>query len=65
MNYRAHAADPVVFTKFASSVTGPAAVVELPSDYPAVLAGQVVPRLLRLVTHAEVSGEMTTRFTAV
>ena len=41
MNYRAHAAeaglgtpesDPVVFAKFPSSVTGPTAVVELPSD---------------------------------
>jgi len=41
MNYHAHAAeaglgtpdtDPVVFAKFPSSVTGPAAVVELPSD---------------------------------
>lgn len=41
MNYRAHAAeaglstpesDPVVFAKFPSSITGPAAVVELPSE---------------------------------
>jgi 2-keto-4-pentenoate hydratase/2-oxohepta-3-ene-1,7-dioic acid hydratase in catechol pathway len=41
LNYRAHAAeagldvpesDPVVFAKFPSSITGPAATVELPSD---------------------------------
>lgn len=41
LNYREHAAeaglelpetDPVVFTKFPSSITGPVAVVELPSD---------------------------------
>jgi 2,4-diketo-3-deoxy-L-fuconate hydrolase len=60
MNYRAHAAeadlgtpesDPVVFAKFPSSVTGPAAVVELPSeavDYEAELVVVIGERAHRV-----------------
>jgi 2,4-diketo-3-deoxy-L-fuconate hydrolase len=71
LNYRAHAAeaglalpesDPVVFTKFASSVTGPAAVVELPSeavDYEAelvVVIGERAHRIAREDAWAHVAG---------
>lgn len=71
MNYRAHAAeaglgvpesDPVVFAKFASSVTGPAAVVELPSeavDYEAelvVVIGMRAHRIARQDAWAHVAG---------
>jgi 2,4-diketo-3-deoxy-L-fuconate hydrolase len=71
MNYRAHAAeaglgtpesDPVVFAKFPSSVTGPAAVVELPSeavDYEAelvVVIGQRAHRVARQDAWAHVAG---------
>ena len=64
MNYRAHAAeadlgtpesDPVVFAKFPSSVTGPAAVVELPSeavDYEAELVVVIGERAHR-IAHAD------------
>lgn len=60
MNYRAHAteaglgtpeSDPVVFAKFPSSVTGPAAVVELPSeavDYEAELVVVIGERAHRV-----------------
>ena len=62
MNYRAHAAeaglgtpesDPVVFAKFPSSVTGPAAVVELPSeavDYEAELVVVIGARAHRIAS---------------
>jgi 2,4-diketo-3-deoxy-L-fuconate hydrolase len=71
MNYRAHAAEaglgvpeshPVVFAKFASSVTGPAAVVELPSeavDYEAelvVVIGMRAHRIARQDAWAHVAG---------
>ena len=71
MNYRAHAAavglgvpesDPVVFAKFASSMTGPAAVVELPSeavDYEAelvVVIGIRAHRIARQDAWAHVAG---------
>ncbi len=71
LNYRAHAAeaglalpesDPVVFAKFASSVTGPAAVVELPSeavDYEAelvVVIGERAHRIAREDAWAHVAG---------
>jgi 2-keto-4-pentenoate hydratase/2-oxohepta-3-ene-1,7-dioic acid hydratase in catechol pathway len=71
LNYRAHAAeaglalpesDPVVFAKFASSVTGPAAVVELPSeavDYEAelvVVIGVRAHRIAREDAWAHVAG---------
>ena len=64
LNYRAHAAeaglavpesDPVVFAKFASSVTGPATVVELPSetvDYEAELVVVIGERAHR-IAHAD------------
>jgi 2-keto-4-pentenoate hydratase/2-oxohepta-3-ene-1,7-dioic acid hydratase in catechol pathway len=64
LNYRAHAAeaglglpesDPVVFAKFSSSVTGPAAVVELPSeavDYEAELVVVIGERAHR-IAHAD------------
>jgi 2,4-didehydro-3-deoxy-L-rhamnonate hydrolase len=62
MNYRAHAAeaglatpdsDPVVFAKFQSSVTGPAATVELPSeavDYEAELVVVIGARAHRVTS---------------
>jgi 2,4-didehydro-3-deoxy-L-rhamnonate hydrolase len=71
LNYRAHAAeaglalpesDPVVFAKFPSSVTGPAAVVELPSeavDYEAelvVVIGERAHRIAREYAGAHVAG---------
>jgi 2,4-diketo-3-deoxy-L-fuconate hydrolase len=71
MNYRAHAAeaglvtpaaDPVVFAKFQSSVTGPAATVELPSaavDYEAelvVVIGARAHRVTRQEAWAHVAG---------
>ena len=71
MNYRAHAAeaglgapeaDPVVFAKFASSVTGPAAVVKLPSaavDYEAelvVVIGKRAHRTAQRDAWAHVAG---------
>jgi 2-keto-4-pentenoate hydratase/2-oxohepta-3-ene-1,7-dioic acid hydratase in catechol pathway len=71
MNYRAHAAeaglgtpegDPVVFAKFPSSVTGPAATVELPSeavDYEAelvVVIGERAHRVTRQDAWAHVAG---------
>jgi 2,4-diketo-3-deoxy-L-fuconate hydrolase len=71
MNYRAHAAeaglgtpeaDPVVFAKFQSSVTGPAATVELPSaavDYEAelvVVIGARAHRVTRQDAWAHVAG---------
>jgi len=71
LNYRAHAAeaglalpdsDPVVFAKFASSVTGPATVVELPSetvDYEAelvVVIGERAHRIAREDAWAHVAG---------
>jgi 2,4-didehydro-3-deoxy-L-rhamnonate hydrolase len=71
MNYRAHAAeaglgtpesDPVVFTKFPSSVTGPASVVELPSeavDYEAelvVVIGERAHRVARQDAWIHVAG---------
>ena len=71
LNYRAHAAeaglalpesDPIVFAKFASSVTGPATVVELPSetvDYEAelvVVIGERAHRIAREDAWAHVAG---------
>ena len=71
MNYRAHAAeaglgtpesDPVVFAKFPSSITGPAAAVELPSeavDYEAelvVVIGVRAHRTSRADAWAHVAG---------
>ncbi|MGH3284580.1 MAG: fumarylacetoacetate hydrolase family protein [Streptosporangiaceae bacterium] len=71
MNYRAHAAeaglrtpdsDPVVFAKFPSSITGPAAIVELPSeavDYEAelvVVIGERAHRVGRRDAWAHVAG---------
>ncbi len=71
MNYRAHAAeaglglpeaDPVVFAKFPSSVTGPAATVALPSDavdYEAelvVVIGERGHRVARQDAWAHVAG---------
>lgn len=71
MNYRAHAAeaglgtpgsDPVVFAKFPSSITGPAAVVELPSeavDYEAelvVVIGEYAHRTAKQDAWAHVAG---------
>jgi 2-keto-4-pentenoate hydratase/2-oxohepta-3-ene-1,7-dioic acid hydratase in catechol pathway len=71
MNYRAHAAeaglgtpesDPVVFAKYPSSVTGPAAAVELPSesvDYEAelvVVIGERAYRVARQDGWAHVAG---------
>ena len=71
MNYRAHAteaglgtpeSDPVVFAKFPSSITGPAAVVELPSeavDYEAelvVVIGERAHRTARQDAWAHVAG---------
>ncbi len=71
LNYRAHAAesglglpesDPLVFAKFPSSITGPAAVVELPSeavDYEAelvVVIGERAHRVARQAAWAHVAG---------
>ena len=71
MNYRAHAAEaalgtpeshPVVFAKFPSSVTGPAAIVQLPSeavDYEAelvVVIGERAHRVARRDAWAHVAG---------
>src|SRR5271154_1037976 len=71
LNYRAHAAeagldlpegDPVVFAKFVSSITGPAATVELPSgavDYEAelvVVIGKHAHRTTQQQAWAHVAG---------